>query len=209
MKKSISIKNLKFEYFVRSRKLIHLLLLKKQDQHKLVFENLELNIEKSEWVGIWGQNGKGKTTLAKLIAGVFLPSAGSIDIFEDYFVCTLRKMEIYQHEDIKTNIATIALLYSHRRLNQKDISEIFAIAEIESNKMHESVNVLSNGQHKRLLIALGIFLNRPAYLWDETFSNIDPIHAQKLLDKLKGKTNIFISHDEQFLRNNCSRIIEL
>ena len=70
-------------------------------------------------------------------------------------------------------------------------------------------STLSTGQHKRIIIALGIYLDFDAYLWDETFSNIDVAARNELLSHLKGKTNIFITHEKDLIDQNCDRVLNI
>ncbi len=198
MSNFISVKNMSFSY--------------KEDEK--LFENFNLDIKKGEYVAIIGHNGCGKSTFAKLLCGILLPTNGSIlvngiDTFDDDNFFEIRKScgMIFQNPDNQL-VATIVeedVAFAPENLGfppseiRKTVDECLKIVGMEKYAKH-STNQLSGGQKQRIAIA-GILAMKPqCIIFDEATSMLDPegrkdiISAMKKLNKENGITVVTITH---------------
>jgi putative ATP-binding cassette transporter len=170
---------------------------------------INLTLERGDCVMIVGGNGGGKTTLAKLLCGLYVPDAGSIlidgmlvdDTNRDRYRAMFDAVfsDFYLFDDVLPVKgggvdAEIARHLSRLQLTHKvDIREgVF------------STTSLSQGQRKRLAL-LGVLLDdRPLCLFDEWAADQDPIYKrvfyEELLVELKerGRTTILVTHDDRY-----------
>lgn len=198
MSSFISVKDMSFSY---------------RDGEKL-FENFNLDIKEGEYVAIIGHNGCGKSTLAKLLCGILLPSNGTIfvngiDTCDDENFFEIRKScgMIFQNPDNQL-VATIVeedVAFAPENLGvppleiRKIVDECLKIVGMEKYSKH-STSHLSGGQKQRIAIA-GILAMKPkCIIFDEATSMLDPegrkdiIGAMKKLNKENGITVITITH---------------
>jgi len=192
----------------------------------LILENLNFNIKKGEKVAIVGENGSGKSILAKTIMG-FYPIEGDI-YFNYHNIKQLNKENIREYIDyisgdsemfsgtVKENLE-IDKIYEETTLKQvlKD-SEILKDIQKFENKLETFIGEkgvkLSGGQKQRILIARALLRNKPIMIFDNVFNKLDSETREKILKNLKNrysdKTIIFITHDEN-IEQNVDKIINL
>ena len=190
----------------------------KDDSHFMVGP-VSLSFRPGEIVFLVGGNGCGKSTLAKIIAGLYPPAGGKIQV--DGRLVTEANRDDYRQlfsavfSDFYlfpnfmglngANLDAQAQLYLQRlHLDRK--------VKIEGQKL--STTALSQGQRKRLALLTAYLEDRPFYLFDEWASDQDPefkhIFYRQLLPDLKarGKAVLVITHDDNYF--SCAdRIIKL
>lgn len=198
MSNFISVKDMSFSY---------------KDNVKL-FENFNLNIEEGEYVAVIGHNGCGKSTLAKLLCGILLPSKGSvtvngIDTLDDDNFFEIRKScgMIFQNPDnqLVSTIVEEDVAFAPENLGvkpeliRKTVDECLKIVGM-TEYAHHSTSHLSGGQKQRIAIAGILAMNPKCIIFDEATSMLDPegrkdiIAAMKKLNKENGITIITITH---------------
>ena len=196
------------------------------DDEQIIFNNLNLNVNPGELIGIVGSTGAGKTTIAKLLLRFYDPKSGSIKIgntdIKNISTSDLRKnigfvsQEIFLIDgSIKENI-----LYSHMGYDEKAL-----IDAAKKSQAHEFISKLPNGydtlvgergqklsvgQKQRLAIARAIYKNPPILIFDEATSAVDN-HTERLIQEAiseisKGRTTIVIAHRLSTIRH-ADRII--
>ena len=169
---------------------------------------VNLRIEQGDIVFIVGENGCGKTTLIKLLLGLYAPTEGEIRV-NDQPITALNR------DDYRQNFTTIfADYYLFDDLIQGD-REVpqDATRYLERLEIAHKVSVrdgafsttdLSTGQRKRLALVNAWLEERPVLVFDEWAADQDPtfrrIFYTELLPDLKrlGKTIIVISHDDRY-----------
>ncbi len=187
---------------------------KSNEKEKVVLDSLNLNIEKGSFTAIIGHNGSGKSTFAKHINAILLPSGGSIrvcgiDSKDEEKLYELRKSAgmVFQNPDNQI-VATIV---------EEDVAFGLENLGIEWEEMHkrvesalEAVNMykyrkraphlLSGGQKQRVAIA-GILAMQPqCIILDEPTAMLDPKGRREVMDtilslnKEKNITIIMITH---------------
>ena len=191
-----------------------------------ILENLNFNIRKGEKVAIIGENGSGKSILAKTIMG-FYPIEGNI-YFNYHNSKQLNKQNIREYIDyvsgdseifsgtVKENLE-LDKGYEKDRLNQvlKDSEILKDIQKLENQLdtfIGEKGVKLSGGQKQRILIARALLRDKPIIIFDNVFNKLDSETREKILKNLNKKysekTIIFITHDEN-MDEHIDKIINL
>lgn len=185
-----------------------------EDSEKNVIENLNLNIEKGSFTAIIGHNGSGKSTFAKHINAILLPSGGSIsvcgmDTRDEKLLYELRKRAgmVFQNpdnqivativeEDVAFGLENMGVEYEemHRRVDE-------AIQAVGMEKYRRRApHLLSGGQKQRVAIA-GILAMQPeCIILDEPTAMLDPEGRREVMDTIrclnreKNITIVLITH---------------
>lgn len=171
---------------------------------KPVLENVSFTILPGEKVLLRGPNGQGKSTLLKLIAGLYRPAAGCIEFGEQNAAAIhLQSLsQVYSYiaqessifsDGVRENLA-LAGDYDRRRADQ--VLEQLGLSAIRENDPLS----LSQGERQRLNIGRALYRGRrPLILGDEIFANIDAKNTAHILGLLKtvfaGCTVLLVSHD--------------
>jgi len=180
-----------------------------------LLEEINLQIEGGEWVGLLGRNGMGKSTLLKLIAGDILPHEGTIARQQGIQVAYLPQ-EVPQGLSgsvrgiIESGLeeVTSSLDDEHVWQRQHQVEKILSRMELDPDAMFE---VLSAGMKRRVYLARGLVREPNLLLLDEPTNHLDITSIDWLEDFLKrwGGTLVFVTHDRVFLQRLTTRIIEL
>jgi ABC-type polysaccharide/polyol phosphate transport system ATPase subunit len=171
-------------------------------------------IEPGEAVGIVGRNGSGKTTLLRLIAGIFQPTGGRLEVAGE--VGSLLGLGAGFHPDFTGRenvymngaIHGLSRSYIHERLE-----EIVSFAELEEF-FDVPVRTYSSGMYMRLGFALATHLDPDILLLDEVFAVGDEAFQRKCFGKIlelreRGRTIVFVSHAAPAVERVCERAILL
>ena len=190
-----------------------------EDDRHFVVGPLELVFRPAEIVFLVGGNGCGKSTMAKIVAGLYPPERGTIR-WDDRVVTDANRDDYRQL--FSAVFSDFYLFDTLMGLAVKDLDEqaghflrrlhLERKVKVQGRKL--STILLSQGQRKRLALLTAYLEDRAFYLFDEWASDQDPefkrIFYHQLLPELKarGKTALVITHDDNFF--SCSdRIIKL
>lgn len=163
------------------------------------------------WTCLTGISGKGKTTMFKLILGLYKPQSGRIylETEEGQIPCdeTTRHLFAYVPQDYAMFSGTVL---ENLQLIDPDISEetlrrvlhaaqadfVWELAEREHTQVRENNAGLSKGQLQRLAIARAMLMDRPVFLLDECTSALDAQTESALLQSMSalGKQAILVTH---------------
>ena len=178
-------------------------------------KNIDLSINKGEFVAIVGPSGSGKSTLLHLIGGVDKPSEGKVYI-NDVDIYNLKEKDlsifrrrnvglIYQFYNlipvlsVKENILLPAEL-DNRKIDEEYLDDLLKTLGLKERENHLP-NELSGGQQQRTSIGRAL-VNRPAIvLADEPTGNLDSKNSKEVIELLKlsvkkyKQTLIMITHD--------------
>lgn len=180
-----------------------------------LLEDINLQIESGERVGLLGRNGMGKSTLLKLITGELLPHDGTIARQQNIKVAYLPQ-EVPQglqgrvRSIVESGLeaVTVALDDEHVWQRQHQVDKIISRMELEPDTRFE---VLSAGMKRSVYLARGLVREPNLLLLDEPTNHLDITSIDWLEDFLKrwGGTLVFVTHDRVFLQRLATRIIEL
>lgn len=196
---------------------------------KRVLDNINLNIEKNEFVVLCGKTGSGKTTIMKLISGEEKPTFGDVKVGD------LNVGEINEKEIRKLRQRIGFIFQDFKLLSYKTVFENVAFA-LEANNCKEDVikkevlrtleivnledkadsfpDELSGGEKQRTAIARALIRKPEIILADEPTGNLDPYNTRdiiKLLLKinLNESTIILSTHNKDIVNNIQKRVITL
>lgn len=194
----------------------------------LALDNVNLNIERGEFVAIVGTSGSGKSTLLHLLGGLDYPSEGSISIDgQDIFSMNSDKLTIFRRRSVgfvfqNYNLVPMLNVYENIVLpvqldnckpNREYIESLLVTLGI-SEKRHAFTNHLSGGQQQRVAIARALSSRPQIVLADEPTGNLDSktglevILLLKRLNEKYSQTIIMITHNEEIAQaaSRCIRI---
>lgn len=178
-------------------------------------KNINLSINKGEFVAIVGPSGSGKSTLLHLLGGVDKPTSGKVYI-NDVDIYNLKEKDlsifrrrnvglIYQFYNlipvlsVKENILLPAEL-DNRKIDKNYLDDLLKTLGLKERANHLP-NELSGGQQQRTSIGRAL-INRPSIvLADEPTGNLDSKNSKEVLELLKlsvrkyNQTLIMITHD--------------
>jgi putative ABC transport system ATP-binding protein len=195
-----------------------------------VLENLDLTIGQGEFLALMGPSGSGKSTLLNLLAGLDVPTAGSITVAgEDVSALRPRQLaawrarhvgfifQLYNLIPVLTALQNVELPLLLTPLNRKQRREqaerALRIVGLEERMKHYP-RQLSGGQEQRVGIARAIATDPTLILADEPTGDLDARSAGEILDLLERlnaefqKTIVMVTHDPQAARR-AGRTIHL
>ena len=200
-----------------------------KDGNKVVaLDNVNIEIEKGEFVAIVGASGSGKSTLLHQVGGVDSPTSGKViidneDIYklkeEKLAICRRRKIGfVFQSFNlipvlsVEENIKMPALL-DHQKVDKEYFKDLVKTLGI-SDRLSHLPSELSGGQQQRVAIARAL-INKPAIiLADEPTGNLDSETSKEIMEMLKlsvrkyNQTAIVITHDLS-IAENADRVIKI
>jgi len=182
-------------------------------------KNINLEIEKGQFVSIMGPSGSGKSTLLYLIGGLDQPTAGSVrikgkdlSVMKDPEASLLRRREIgfiFQFYNLIPNLTVeenimLPVLLDGKKLKdyRNKLDEILENVSL-ADRRHHTPRELSGGQQQRVAIARALINEPDLILADEPIGNLDTktgFEVMKLLKKInreKGKTIIQVTHSHE------------
>ena len=185
---------------------------KRRYMNQKALNNVSFEIKKGEFFGIVGRNGSGKSTMLKLLAGIYSPSEGVIKIngkltpFIELGVGF--NPELTGRENVFLNGA---LLGFNRKEMQAMYDDIVSFAELHKF-MDQKLKNYSSGMQVRLAFSIAIRAKSDILLIDEVLAVGDVAFQEKCFDvfrtiKSEGRTVVFVSHDLNGLQEFCDRAV--
>ena len=173
---------------------------------RVVLDQIDLNVQRGEKIGILGRNGAGKSTLIRMISGAEFPTSGDIErnmtiswplAFGGAFQGSLTGYD---------NLRFICRIYG------VDFTKVAPYVDDFSELgmyLREPVKKYSSGMRARLAFAISLAVDFDCFLIDEIVAVGDArFHAKchnELFEKRKDRAMIIVSHDAGYMREHCDR----
>lgn len=184
------------------------------DSIQKAVNNVSLEINKGEFLCILGHNGSGKSTIAKMMNGLLLPTKGKVTVMgmetsseEKIWDIRSKAGMVFQNPDNQI-VATIVeedVAFGPENLGippseiRKRVDDALDVVEMSEYKKH-APHLLSGGQKQRVAIAGILAMNPDCIIFDEPTAMLDPngrlevMETIKKLNKIEGKTIVLITH---------------
>lgn len=191
---------------------------------------VNLTIQKGEFVGIWGPSGSGKTTLLNLMGGIDDPSAGLYRIegrevarLSDNQRSELRNRSIgfiFQGFNLVPVLSALENVMIPLQIQGKAVSEAKkkALNRLQDVGLLEVVehrpDKMSGGQQQRVAVARALVTDPALVIADEPTANLDSENAYKIiqlmldLNQKEAATFVFSTHDQRIL-SKVERLVQL
>lgn len=189
-----------------------------------LLERVFLSIHEGEFIGIFGPNGGGKTTLLKLLLGLLSPQKGKIELFGNPpqhvsaqigYVPQIARFD----KDFPISVLDVVLMGCLSELSwwggyPKSAKEqarrsLEAVGLLEL--ANQSFGTLSGGQAQRVLIARALVNNPKLLVLDEPTASVDPQAEMQIYELLEGLTPrltiIMVTHDLQTIIDKAERLL--
>lgn len=174
--------------------------------------DITFEIREGEFVGIMGRNGAGKSTLLKILAGIYSPSAGRIQVQGQ--IAPLIELgagfngELSGYENIFLNAAILGF---GRKATMDAVPSILDFAEL-GDKIYMPIKNYSSGMLVRLGFSVASHLAAPIILVDEVLAVGDAGFQEKCIRKIHelhklGRTIILVTHSPEAVSKHCSRCL--
>ncbi|MGV7975449.1 MAG: ABC transporter ATP-binding protein [Anaerolineaceae bacterium] len=225
-KKLLQVQNLK-KYFPVSRQLFS-----SQRRYVKAVDDVSFDVLEGETLGLVGETGCGKTTVARTILQLYRPTSGQV-LFDGVDLASLQENDLrkmrsrmqmifqdpYASLNPRMTVGAIiaAPLDVHTQLNQKEkrerVQELLKLVGLNPDFVNRYPHEFSGGQRQRIGIARALALNPDLIICDEPISSLDvSIQAQvvNLLEELQnrlGLTYIFVAHDLSMVRHISDRMV--
>ncbi|WP_340081325.1 betaine/proline/choline family ABC transporter ATP-binding protein [Terribacillus sp. FSL K6-0262] len=194
--------------------------------NKKAVNNLNLEIEKGEFICFIGPSGCGKTTSMKMVNRLIEPTEGRIlidgkDIMKQNRVqmrreigYVIQQIGLFPHMTISDNITLVPkLLQWSKEKRRERAEELIKLVNLPEEYLDRYPQELSGGQQQRIGVLRALASNPPLILMDEPFGALDPITRDGLQEEFKnlqrklGKTIVFVTHDMDEAIKLADRIV--
>lgn len=183
-------------------------------------------INKGDFLTLFGKSGSGKTTLLRILAGLETPKSGKIVVDKEIWFDSSEKINlspqkrnvgfVFQDYALFPNMSVRRNLeFALKNKNEiKKVDEILEIMEIE-NLSNMKPELLSGGQKQRVALARTLMTNPKMLLLDEPLSALDTTMRLKLQDELSlihqkfNITSILVSHDISEVFKLSNRVFKI
>jgi ABC-type polysaccharide/polyol phosphate transport system ATPase subunit len=180
----------------------------------LALREINLTISRGDKIALVGNNGSGKTTLLKLIAGLYRPSEGRIDVNGRVLLLRGVGTGMVDELSVAENIFLYGIIYGMERSSIKEkLEEIIEWAELKDFVAAE-LRTLSSGMKARLAFSVTRHFDTDVFLLDEAFAVGDKDFRAKYEEVFRNhrngdRTYLIATHDLDFARLFCRQTIWL
>jgi zinc transport system ATP-binding protein len=188
-----------------------------------ILEDINLTIEVGDFAGLVGPNGGGKTTLLKLILGLYKAKSGHISIlgkplkkqrkligYVPQYANFNRDFPISVLDTVLQGRLGLTSILGHYSKNDQLIAQKVMHETEISDLAQRSIQLLSGGQMQRVLVARALAAEPEILLLDEPTANIDQRAEKDIFDLFKlinqRMTILIISHDISFVSNYINKV---
>ena len=196
---------------------------------KVALDNVNIDIEEGELVGIIGHTGSGKSTLIQHFNGLLKPTSGKVFVDgEELFADKSRLREIrfkvglvFQYPEYQLFEETVYrdIAFGPKNMGLSDdeidrrVKETMRLVELKPELANKSPFELSGGQKRRVAIAGVMAMEPKVLILDEPTAGLDPRGRDRILRLIKdyhsekGSTVMLVSHSMEDVANTVSKIL--
>ncbi len=176
--------------------------------------NITLDLKDGDRLGVMGPNGAGKSTLLRTLAGVYLPTSGTIEVKGR--VASLIDLSLGMDveatgvENIRMRGIMMGLSLKQIRSMEDEIADFSGLGDF----LHLPIRTYSSGMHMRLGFAVSTAVDADIILMDEWLSVGDSefiLKAEKRLENFIGRSSILViaSHSKELIQKTTNQILWL
>lgn len=192
-------------------------------------DDVDVMIEKGEFVFFIGPSGSGKSTIIKLLLREITPTRGRVVVnnrevsgmrswriptFRRSIGCVFQDFRLLPNRTAYENVAfALEVIGRSQGVARRVVPEVLELVGL-GGKEHRYPHELSGGEQQRVAVARA-FVNRPLVLLaDEPTGNLDPdtsIEIMRLLDRINrtGTTVVMVTHDSNIVNQMRRRVVEI
>ena len=173
---------------------------KQYSKKKVVFHNLNLNLESGKIIGLLGPNGSGKTTLIKLLAGLLKEEKGSVTIgghqvgHESKAIVSYLPERTYFNENLKVKQVINMFKDFYADFDEARAYHMMDLLKIDTNMI---IKKLSKGNKEKVQLIMVMSRRAKLYLLDEPIAGVDPAARdyiiETILSNFDSEASILIS----------------
>jgi|688.fasta_scaffold27971_7 ABC-type sugar transport system ATPase subunit len=197
--------------------------------HVVALDGVDLVARSGEVLAVVGDNGAGKSTLLKVLAGVYRPDSGSINVFgkpvhsgsptdaRKHGVSTVfQDLALVETLDVAFNMflgrqVSWLGIFANRRRMLAEAEQTLREYQVTVPSVRVPIGELSGGQRQSVAIARAIRENNPIILLDEPTAALGVRETKNVGDLIEtlrksGKAVVIVSHDLEFVFEHCDRV---
>lgn len=186
---------------------------------RLLFQDLSFDLHSGEILGIIGESGIGKSTLADVLCGLLKPCSGEV-IWHSTAHKKHQVLKLYQDppEAFAPNVSLQTLLddvIAYHRLDRLRLPYLLQQLGLSADLLVRHANSVSGGELQRVAILRALLLEPVLLFADEVTSRLDPITQQETIQLLVEQCRsrecglIIVSHDPNLIAHCCDKVINL
>lgn len=177
------------------------------DKDNILFDGLSFKVDKGDKICVIGKNGKGKSTLLRLIDGILKPLAGNIKINPKTEIGYFGQMNIDtldQNHTIEEELQNVDVL-----IPKPNVMRVAGIMMFSGGLAKKKISVLSGGEKSRVLLGKILLKTCNLLILDEPTNHLDMESCESLAQALLSfeGASIIVSHNEYFLNNIANKLI--
>lgn len=187
-----------------------------------VIKDLSFDVKKGETFGFLGSNGSGKTTTIRALLGIYIPTAGTLEIDgKPYSVSgdvrlgyLPEERGLYKKETVIDVMTYFGQLKGMSKAAAYSESMDFLKRVKLDDKAMLKVEKLSGGQQQKIQLGITIMNNPELLILDEPTKGFDPVNRKLLMDIIeechnRGATIMMVTHQMEEVERICDRIVLL
>jgi ATPase subunit of ABC transporter with duplicated ATPase domains len=176
---------------------------------RVIYDQFDFSIRRTERWCVMGRNGAGKTTLLRLVAGATAPDAGTVRLGASL------KVGYFAQQSLDLLDPTLSVFEQIQQdfpqAGQGVLKNLLGAFQFSGSDVDKPIRVLSGGEKSRLVLARMLFDPPNFMILDEPTNHLDLDTKEMLVESLEDfeGTMLFVSHDRTFLRGLSNRVLEL
>ncbi|WP_139920578.1 ribosomal protection-like ABC-F family protein [Hymenobacter sp. DG01] len=199
--------NIKFNFTVTpGRHILRMEHVGKKYGEKLIFRDTHVHIERGDKIALIGANGKGKSTLMRLVAGSEAPTSGNHQLGHNVIMSFYAQ---HQLESLRIeNEILQEMVEAGSKRSEMELRSVLGSFLFTGDDVYKKIKVLSGGEKSRVALAKTLISEANFLLLDEPTNHLDMQSVNILIQALEQYqgTYIVISHDRFFVENVANKI---